>query len=113
MPDIPKNCPTESLHESESPECGLVDRLIAESIAFGLVPLDSALPVEFAAYDRVLLPIFVFRCRPQLVLKTCLRVLLTRRPNTADVSATSCDVGFFFLCRMSCRYLIADMSWIA
>ena len=37
-----------------------------------------------------------FRCRPQLVLKTCLRVFPTRRPNTADVSATSCDVGFFF-----------------
>ena len=37
-----------------------------------------------------------FRCRPLLVLKTCLRVFPTRRPNTADVSATSCDVGFFF-----------------
>ena len=37
-----------------------------------------------------------FRCRPQLVLTTCLRVFLTRRPDTADVSATSCDVGFFF-----------------
>ena len=37
-----------------------------------------------------------FRCRPQLVLKTCLRVLLTRWPDTADVSVTSCDVGFFF-----------------
>ena len=47
-----------SLHKSESPECGPVDCLIAESVAFGLVPLDSALPVEFAAYDHVLLPIF-------------------------------------------------------
>ncbi len=37
-----------------------------------------------------------FRCRPQLVLKTCLRVFPTRRPDTADVSATSCDVRFFF-----------------
>jgi hypothetical protein len=37
-----------------------------------------------------------FRCRPLLVLKTCLRVFPTRRPDTADVSATSCDVGFFF-----------------
>ena len=37
-----------------------------------------------------------FRCRQQLVLKTCLRVFPTRRPDTADVSATSCDVGFFF-----------------
>jgi len=37
-----------------------------------------------------------FRCRPQLVLKTCLRVFPTRRTDTADVSATSCDVGFFF-----------------
>jgi hypothetical protein len=37
-----------------------------------------------------------FRCRPQLVLKTYLRVFPTRRPDTADVSATSCDVGFFF-----------------
>jgi hypothetical protein len=52
-----------------------------------------------------------FRCCPQLVLKTCLCVLLTRWPDTTDVSATSCDVGFFFLCRMSCRYLIANMSW--
>ena len=37
-----------------------------------------------------------FRCRQQLVLKTCLRVFLTRRPDTANVSATSCDVGLFF-----------------
>ena len=37
-----------------------------------------------------------FRCRPQLVLKTYLRVFPTRRPDTAVVSATSCDVGFFF-----------------
>ncbi len=37
-----------------------------------------------------------FRCRLQLVLKTCLRVLPTQRPDTADVSATSCDDGFFF-----------------
>jgi len=47
-----------SLHKSESPECGLVDCLIAKSVAFGLVPLDSALLVEFTAYDRVLLLIF-------------------------------------------------------
>ena len=47
-----------SLHKSESPESGLVDCLIAESIALGLIPLDSSLPVEFAAYDHVLLPIF-------------------------------------------------------
>jgi hypothetical protein len=52
-----------------------------------------------------------FRCCPQLVLTTWCRVFPTRRPDTADVSATSCDVGFFFLCRMSCRYLTADMSW--
>ena len=37
-----------------------------------------------------------FRCRPQLVLTTWCRVFPTRRPDTADVSATSCDVGFFF-----------------
>jgi hypothetical protein len=37
-----------------------------------------------------------FRFRPQLVLTTWFRVFLTRRPDTADVSATSCDVGFFF-----------------
>jgi len=37
-----------------------------------------------------------FRCRLQLVLKACLRVFPTRRPDTVDVSATSCDVGFFF-----------------
>jgi hypothetical protein len=37
-----------------------------------------------------------FRCRPKLVLMTCLPVFPTRRPDTANVSATSCDVGFFF-----------------
>ena len=37
-----------------------------------------------------------FRCRPQLVLTTWCCVFPTRRPNAADVSATSCDVGFFF-----------------
>jgi hypothetical protein len=37
-----------------------------------------------------------FRCHPLLVLTTCLCVFPTRRPDTADVSATSCDVGFFF-----------------
>ena len=36
-----------------------------------------------------------FRCRPKLVLTTWCRVFPTRRPDTADVSATSCDVGFF------------------
>ncbi len=52
-----------------------------------------------------------FRCCPQLVLTTCLRVFPTHRPDTAGVLATSCDVGSFFLCRMSCRCLIANMSW--
>jgi hypothetical protein len=37
-----------------------------------------------------------FRCRPQLVLTTWFCVFPTRRPDTADVSATSCDAGFFF-----------------
>ncbi len=37
-----------------------------------------------------------FRCRTQLVLTTWCRIFPTRRPNTANVSATSCDVGFFF-----------------
>ena len=37
-----------------------------------------------------------FRCRPQLILTTWCRVFPTRRPDTAVVSATSCDVGFFF-----------------
>ena len=37
-----------------------------------------------------------FRCRPQLVLTICLHVFLSCRPDTADVSATSCDVGYFF-----------------
>jgi hypothetical protein len=37
-----------------------------------------------------------FRCRPQLVLTTWCRVFPTRRPDTADVLATSCDVGSFF-----------------
>jgi len=36
-----------------------------------------------------------FRCRPQLVLKTRLRVFPTQRPDTADVSVISCDVRFF------------------
>ncbi len=50
------------------------------------------------------------RCRQKLFLKTFNRVFPTRRPDTADMSATSCDVGFFFLCRMSRRYLLVDMS---
>ena len=37
-----------------------------------------------------------FRCHPQLVLRTCLGVFPTRWSDMADVSATSCDVGFFF-----------------
>jgi hypothetical protein len=37
-----------------------------------------------------------FRCRPQLVLTTWFRVFPTPWPDTADVSATSCDVGFYF-----------------
>ena len=37
-----------------------------------------------------------FRCCPQLVLTTWFRVFPTRRPDTANVSATSCDVGFIF-----------------
>jgi hypothetical protein len=37
-----------------------------------------------------------FKCRLQLVLTTWCRVFPTRRPDTADVSVTSCDVGFFF-----------------
>ncbi len=37
-----------------------------------------------------------FRCHPQLVLKTCFYAFLTCWPDTADVSVTSCDVGFFF-----------------
>ena len=37
-----------------------------------------------------------FRCRPQLVLTTWFCVFPTRRPDKANVSATSCDVGFSF-----------------
>jgi len=49
-----------SLRESKSPECGLIDSLITEGDALGLVPLDAALPVELAADDRVILPVFDF-----------------------------------------------------
>jgi hypothetical protein len=37
-----------------------------------------------------------FRCRPQLVLTICLRVFPSCRHDMANVSATSCDVGYFF-----------------
>jgi hypothetical protein len=52
-----------------------------------------------------------FRCCQQLVLKTCLRVFPTRQPDTADVSATSCDVEFFFsvsyvMSLLNCRHVV-------
>ena len=52
-----------------------------------------------------------FRCRQQLVLTTCFRVFPTCRPDTADVLATSCDVGLFFSvsCVVSlpnCRHVV-------
>jgi hypothetical protein len=52
-----------------------------------------------------------FRCRLQLVLTTWCRVFPTRRPDTADVSATSCDVGFFFsvsyvMSLPNCRHVV-------
>ncbi len=58
-----------------------------------------------------------FRCRPQLVLKTYLRVFPTRRPHTADVSATSCDVGFFFsvsyvVSLPNCRHVVDRLRYI-
>jgi len=58
-----------------------------------------------------------FRCHPQLVLKTCLCVLLTRWPDTADVSATSCDVGFFFsvsyvVSLPNCRHVVDRLRFI-
>ncbi len=57
-----------------------------------------------------------FRCRPQLVLKTCLRVFPTRRPDTADMSATSCDVGFFFsmsyvVSLRNCRHVVVRSNY--
>ena len=56
-----------------------------------------------------------FRCRPQLVLTTWCRVFLTRRPDTADVSATSCDVGFFFsvsyvVSLPNCRHVVVGTT---
>jgi hypothetical protein len=58
-----------------------------------------------------------FRCRPQLVLTTWCRVFPTRRPDTADVSATSCDVGFFFsvsyvVSLPNCRHVVVVCSLI-
>jgi len=58
-----------------------------------------------------------FRCRPQLVLKTCLRVFPTRRPDTANVSATSCDVGFFLsvsyvVSLPNCRHVVDRLRYI-
>jgi len=56
-----------------------------------------------------------FRCRPQLVLTTWCRVFLTRRPDTADVSATSCDVGFFIsvsyvVSLPNCRHVVVGTT---
>ena len=58
-----------------------------------------------------------FRCRPQLVLTTWCRVFPTRRPDTADVSATSCDVGFFssvsyVVSLPNCRHAVVVCSLI-
>ena len=58
-----------------------------------------------------------FRCRPQLILTTWCRVFPTRRPDTADVSATSCDVGFFFsvsyvVSLPNCRHVVVVCSLI-
>ena len=52
-----------------------------------------------------------FKCRPQLVLTTCFRVFPTRLPDRADVSVTSCDVGFFFsvsyvVSLTNCRHVV-------
>jgi hypothetical protein len=57
-----------------------------------------------------------FRCCPQLVLTTWCRVFPTRRPDTADVSATSCDVGFFFsvsyvVSLPNCRHVVVVSLW--
>jgi len=57
-----------------------------------------------------------FRCRPQLVLKTFLCVFPTRPPDTADVSATSCDVGFFFsvlyvVSLPNCRHVVVRSNY--
>ncbi len=46
-----------SFHERECPECCLVDCLVAESVALGLVSLNLALPTKFTANDRVLIAI--------------------------------------------------------
>ena len=58
-----------------------------------------------------------FRCRPQLVLTTWCRVFPTRQPDTANVSATSCDVGFFFsvsyvVSLPNCRHVVVVCSLI-
>jgi hypothetical protein len=57
-----------------------------------------------------------FRCRRQLVLTTCLRVFPTRWPDTADMSATSCDVGFFFsvsydVSLPNCRHVVVVTTY--
>ena len=58
-----------------------------------------------------------FRCRPQLILTTWCRVFPTRRPDTAVVSATSCDVGFFFsvsyvVSLPNCRHVVDRLRYI-
>jgi hypothetical protein len=58
-----------------------------------------------------------FRCRPQLVLTTWCHVFPTRRPDTADVSATSCDVVLFFsvsyvVSLPNCRHVVVVCSLI-
>jgi hypothetical protein len=69
---------------------------VAKNLVYGgLLGVVDALPL-MGPHDWLSWKCRHFRCRPQLVLTTWCRVFLTRRPDTADVSATSCDVGFFF-----------------
>ncbi len=53
-------------------------------------------PVEFELLLTSQLEMSPFQMSSTVGLTTCLRVFPTRRPDTADVLATSCDVGFFF-----------------
>ncbi len=52
-----------------------------------------------------------YRCCPQLVLTTCLRVFPSCRPNAADVLATSCNISFFSVLYVvslsNCRHVVA------
>jgi hypothetical protein len=71
--------------------------------------------VHNVGVDRLSWKCCHFRCHQQLVLKTCLHVFPACQPDTADVLATSCDVGFIFsvlyvVSLLNCRLVVVVVS---